>query len=143
MAGIKKKYLVIAAVILIAGLILARTLGDIQRVIFGKKPPKEAAELELAGEAIPVKVYKIKRMSFKDTLPAMGTIKGLRRIDMKFETNGIMESFNFEEGERIQEGDIIANLNQRDALLKLKYAELELEKNKKIIRSRRSGKDQA
>ncbi|MDD5137016.1 MAG: efflux RND transporter periplasmic adaptor subunit [Candidatus Omnitrophica bacterium] len=45
---------------------------------------------------------------------------------------GVIESFNFEEGEKIQEGDIVASLIQRDALLKLKYAEMELTKNQKL-----------
>ena len=128
---IKRKYVVVAIIVLVIGLVLARTVGDIHKALFGKKP-KEAAEMELVGEAVPVKVYKVKKMAFKDTLPSMGQIKGLKEIDLKFETSGILESFNFEEGERIQEGDIIANLNQRDALLKLKYAELEMEKNKKL-----------
>ena len=129
---LKKNYIGIIAAILVIGLILARTAGNIQRVLFGRKAP-ETAELELVGEAIPVKVYKTKEMSFKDTLPAMGTIKGFKEVELKFETSGVLESFNFEEGERIQEGDIIANLNQRDALLKLKYAELELEKARKLF----------
>ena len=131
--NVKRNYIIIIVVILLAGLILSRTIGDIQKIIFKRKPPQEIAELELVGEAIPVKAYKLKRISFKDTLPVMGNIKGVREIELKFETNGILESFNFEEGERIQEGDIIANLNQRDALLKLKYAELEVEKVKKLF----------
>lgn len=132
-AKLKRNYVIIIIAILAVGLILARTAGNIQRIIFKKKAPKEVAELELVGEAVPVKVYKVKKMSFKDTLPAMGNIKGFKEVDMKFEVSGIMESFNFEEGEMVQEGDIIANLNQRDALLKLKYAELEVEKAKKLF----------
>ncbi len=128
----KKNYVIITIIVLIAGIILVRTIGNIQHVLFGRKAAKKGAEPELVGETIPVKAYKVKRMAFKDTLPVMGTIKGFKEVDLKFETNGILESFNFEEGERVQEGDIIANLNQRDALLKLKYAELELEKAKKL-----------
>ena len=130
--NLRKKYIIIIAGALILGLILAHTAGNIHRILFGKKPAGEFKELGLAGEAVPVKVYKVRRINFTDTLPAMGNIKGFKEIDLKFETSGILESFNFEEGERIQEGDIIANLNQRDALLKLKYAELELEKAKKL-----------
>jgi membrane fusion protein (multidrug efflux system) len=132
-SGIKKNYIVIIIGVLIVGIILARTAGNIQRILFGKRASKEVAELELVGEAIPVKVYKARRINFKDTLPVMGNIKGFKEVTMKFETSGILESFNFEEGERIQEGDIIANLNQKDALLKLKYAELEHDKAKKLF----------
>ncbi len=128
----KKNYIPAMIIVLIAGIILARTLGNIQRALFKKVPEKGASELQVVGEAVPVKVYKVKRMNFKDTLPVMGNIKGFKEIELKFETSGVLESFNFEEGERIQEGDIIANLNQKDALLKLKYAELEVEKAKKL-----------
>jgi len=128
----KRNQIIIIIGILLLGLFLTRSIGNIQRILFGKKTPKELAEIEAVGEAVPVKVYKVKLMNFSDTLPAMGTIKGFKEVDLKFETSGILESFNFEEGERIQEGDIIANLNQKDALLKLKYSELEMEKNQKL-----------
>jgi len=131
--NVKRNYIIIIVGILLVGVIFARTAGNIHQALFKRKAPKESEELELIGEAIPVKVYKLRRTNFKDTLPVMGNIKGFKEIDLKFETNGILESFNFEEGERIQEGDIIANLNQRDALLKLKYAELEVEKTKKLF----------
>ena len=130
--NLKKNNIVLIIGILLLGLLLARTAGNIQRALFGGKP-KKATELEVAGDAVPVKVYKVKKMSFKDTLPVMGNIKGFKEVELKFETSGVLESFNFEEGERIQEGDIIANLNQRDALLKLKYSELEMEKAKKLF----------
>ena len=129
----KKNYVIIIIAILIIGLLLARTFGNIHRTLFKKRIPKGATELELVGEVTPVKIYKVKRMSFKDTLPVMGNIKGFKEIELKFETSGMLESFNFEDGERIQEGDIIANLNQKDALLKLKYSELEVEKAKKLF----------
>ena len=127
----KKNNIVIAVVVLIAVILLSRTVSNIHSALF-KPKVKKTGEVEISGEAVPVKVYKMKKMSFKDTLPVMGNIKGFKEIDLKFETSGILESFNFEEGERIQEGDIIASLNQRDAILKLKYAELEVEKTKKL-----------
>ena len=127
----KRNNIVIAVVVLIAVILLSRTVSNIHSALF-KPKAKKTGEVEISGEAVPVKVYKIKKMSFKDTLPVMGNIKGFKEIDLKFETSGILESFNFEEGERIQEGDIIASLNQRDAILKLKYAELEMEKTKKL-----------
>jgi len=129
---VKKNSVVIIIAVLVIVVVLARTAGNIHKAIFKPKEKPQTSELTLAGEITPVKVYKVKKMSFKDTLPVMGNIKGFKEIDLKFETSGILESVNFEEGERVQEGDIIANLNQRDALLKLKYAELEMEKSKKL-----------
>ena len=131
--NVKKKYVIIIIGILLVGLILARTTGKIQNILFKKKTPEEIARLGAAEESVLVKVYKAKMTNFKDTLPVMGNIKGFKEIDLKFETNGILENFNFEEGEMVQAGDIIANLNQKDALLKLRYSELEVEKSKKLF----------
>jgi len=128
---VKKKtiWIIIGSIIVL--LFVSKGLENIRRVLFKEK--KEISELEMIGEATPVKVYKIKRMDFKDTLPVLGGIKGYKEVPLKFQTSGMLESFNFEEGERIQEGDIIANLEQKDALLKLKYTELELDKSKKMF----------
>jgi membrane fusion protein (multidrug efflux system) len=126
---IKKNYIWILVGLLIVMMILARTIGMIKRMIFKAKEAKEVVEFL---ETVPVKVYKVKKMDFKDTLPVLGRIEGFREIDMRFDSKGILESFNFEEGERILEGDIIASLDQKDALLKLKYAAIELEKMQKL-----------
>jgi membrane fusion protein (multidrug efflux system) len=78
-------------------------------------------------------VFKAKKTHFKDTLPVLGSIKGFREVDLKFEVNGLLESFNFDEGEMVEAGDIIANLSQRDALLKLEYRKIDVEKNETLF----------
>ncbi|MGB2601686.1 MAG: efflux RND transporter periplasmic adaptor subunit [Candidatus Omnitrophota bacterium] len=129
---IKKNYIWILLGILIGAIVLTRTVGKIKQVLFGPKA-EDVKEMVEFLETSPVKVYKVKLMDFKDTLPVMGRIEGVREIELRFDGKGILESFNFEEGERILEGDIIASLDQKDALLKLKYASLELEKAKKLF----------
>lgn len=126
-------FIIVFALILLA--VLIRTTTNIQKVLFKKKTDiaAKARPITFEEEATAVKAYKVKRMDFKDTLPALGNIKGFKEVDLKFQVPGIVESFNFEEGEKIQEGDIIASLNQKDALLKLKYSEIELSKNKKLL----------
>ena len=128
-------YILSILVIMVLLIIAARGCGKFYQTIKEKR-----AEAPVAGPAepeariIPVKVFKAKRSAFKDTLPVLGAIKGFREVDLKFEVSGVLESFNFEEGEKVEEGDIIASLNQRDALLKLEYAKLEMDKNEKLYR---------
>ncbi|MCX5678995.1 MAG: efflux RND transporter periplasmic adaptor subunit [Candidatus Omnitrophica bacterium] len=131
----KKKFLFIAIVAVVAVVILVRTTGNIQKAIFKKKPSAagKVPAVSFEEEVTPVKVYKVRRMDFKDTLPAIGNIKGFKEVDLRFQAAGVIESMNFEEGEKIQEGDIIASVVQKDALLKLKYAEVELNKNKRLF----------
>ncbi|MDD5174327.1 MAG: efflux RND transporter periplasmic adaptor subunit [Candidatus Omnitrophota bacterium] len=130
----KKTFFVIIAVLIVL-VIIVRMTGNIQKVLFKKKTDIASKSKPITFEegATAVKAYRIKRMDFKDTLPALGNIKGFKEIELKFQIAGIIESFNFEEGEKIQEGDIIASLVQKDALLKLKYAEVELNKNQKLF----------
>ncbi len=129
----KTFFMIIMALIVLV--VIARTTGNIQKVLFKKKTDiaSKSRPITFEEDATAVKAYKIKRMDFKDTLPALGNIKGFKEVELKFQVAGIIESFNFEEGEKIQEGDIIASLVQRDALLKLKYTDLELSKNQKLF----------
>ena len=130
----KKTFLTVSLVIVVLAIVGKMTL-NIQKVLFKKKADiaAKAKPITFEEEATAIKAYKIKRMDFKDTLPAMGNIKGFKENDLKFQIPGMLESFNFEEGEKIQEGDIIASLIQKEALLKLKYAEIELSKNQKLL----------
>lgn len=130
----RKVFLVIIGVLVVL-VVLVKTTTNIQKVLFKKKADIAAKEkaITFEEEATPIKGYRIKRMDFKDTLPSLGNIKGFKELNLMFQVPGLIESINFEEGEKIQEGDIIASLNQKDALLKLKYAEIELNKNKKLF----------
>lgn len=104
----------------------------IEKFIKREEVPTVPEEEMIPEEEILVKVYRVAKRSFEDTLPALGTIRGFREIDLKFEIAGLIDSFNFREGERIREDDIIATLNQKDALLKLKYNEIEVDKYRKL-----------
>lgn len=131
-----KKWFIITSIIVIVGIVIVvRTTSNIQGVLFKQKPgaAKKAAGIGFEEEATPVKAFKVKKTDFKDTLPCIGNVRGFKEVDLKFQVAGVIESFNFDEGEKIQEGDIIASLIQRDQLLKLKYTEIELNKNQKLF----------
>jgi len=96
-----------------------------------KKAGREAGEGgEEQKEAVPVRCYKVALTDFKDDLPVMGTVKGDLEIPLKFEINGVIDSINFREGDMINEGDVIASINKKDAQLKVDYAKSKLESAK-------------
>ena len=104
----------------------------------GEKPAVKGVGLpgqqaEMPQEPILVKVYEVQKKDFSDSLPFLGTVKGFKELELKFEVNGVLDSFNFKEGERVEEGEINATLDQRDALLKVKYNEIELTKTQKLF----------
>ena len=97
-----------------------------------KKTEKPVIQKEIEQPPLPVKVYKVARVNFRDTLPALGSTRGFREYDLKFLSGGTIEYINFREGEKITQGDIIASLDQKEALLKLEYTKIEYEKMKKL-----------
>lgn len=129
----KKRFLFIVIAAIIGVVIFAKTTGNIHKVLFKKKAAAgKVPGITFEEDATPVKVFKVKKTDFKDTLPAIGNVKGFKEVDLMFQVAGVLESWNFEEGEKIQEGDIIVSMVQRDQLLKLKYAEVDLKKNQKL-----------
>lgn len=83
-------------------------------------------------EAVAVNVLEVKQDRFQDTLVAVGTIAGGSEIPLRFEVDGPIDYFDFREGDKVRKGEIISRLNQRDAYLKMKRAELELDQYEKL-----------
>jgi len=110
-------------------------LGDkiggskILSMIKGEKPEPEefiTPEEEMIEELVTVRTYRVARGDFIDMLSGMGTIKGDHEIELRFSVNGIVDAINFFEGDLVRKGDIIATIDQKDALLKLEYAKSKL-----------------
>lgn len=90
------------------------------------------AQMQAQAEEVQVKAAPVKKGKFEDILPAMGTIRGYIEVDLKFGINGSIEKFSFNNGDRVEKGEVIATLEQGDALVKLQYAELKLEEYEKL-----------
>ncbi|MBN1913092.1 MAG: efflux RND transporter periplasmic adaptor subunit [Candidatus Omnitrophica bacterium] len=85
-----------------------------------KTPPPARQESETVRPL--VRTLRIKTVDFRDVLPVMGSVKGKTEIDLKFEINGVVKKIYFHEGEVIKQGDLIAELDPKDAQLKAAYA---------------------
>ncbi len=134
--GSKKKLLkiVVIIVVLVMGYaFISKHLSFIGGFPIFKKKSKDIDKKSISEIPLPVKAYKISLVDFTDSLPALGTVKGYREIDLKFAESGYLEYVNFKDGEKVVEGDIIGSLDQREALLKLEYAKNELEKSQKLF----------
>ncbi|MFH1776582.1 MAG: efflux RND transporter periplasmic adaptor subunit [Candidatus Omnitrophota bacterium] len=86
----------------------------------------EAGKETFIKRGLSIKAYKTSKTVFEDLLPAVGSIKGNVEVKLSMETQGIVETFNFREGEHIKTGEIIAQLVQKDALLKIDYTQKKL-----------------
>lgn len=108
-----KKYLIISVLslaLVLAGLAL-------YFIFFAKKKAVEEKQ-----DLISVKVARIKVQDYTDTYTVMGTIKGAVENELRFELDGQLASFNYNEGSKIKQGAIICTLDPKDALTKADYA---------------------
>lgn len=108
-----KKYLIMTLFSILAVIIAL----IIYFVYFAKEKVVEEKQ-----EMISVKVKKAVRQDYTDTYTVMGTIKGAVENEMRFELDGQLASYNYKEGSKIKQGDVICSLDPKDALTKADYA---------------------
>jgi len=117
-------------------LLLIGLIFLVKNVFFGKlKPDKASLKVDKKTEAprIGVKAFKVGRFNYEDSLNALGTIKGAIEFKLSFEVPGIINSINYREGERYEEGALLISLKQDDILLRLKRAQTEHKKAKTAL----------
>ena len=83
---------------------------------------KKEKEVEEKQDMITVKVKKAAKEDYKDTYTVMGTIKGAVENEMRFELDGQLASYNYREGARIKQGEVICSLDPKDTMTKADYA---------------------
>lgn len=93
---------------------------------------KDTQPVEKGGGTLAVNVSEVKPEHFVDPMVAVGTIQGGNEIPLRFESDGIIEFFEFREGDKVRKGDVVARLNQRDTFLRLKKTRLKLEQMEKL-----------
>lgn len=113
-----------------AFLAVALLMSLVMKFVGGGKKEKPTAAA--GAGTVAVNVLEVKPDRFQDNMVVVGNIKGGSEITLRFEVDGVVDLFEFRQGDKIRKGDIIAQLNQRDARLKLKKARLELDQMEKL-----------
>ena len=91
-----------------------------------RKEQEEQEKKARQEHKLPVRTFKVSRKDFKDRLPVLGSVRGITEIDLKFPVSGVVQRFNFKEGELVKKSEVLAMLDQKDALLKVSYNESRL-----------------
>ena len=90
------------------------------------------------GVAVPQRIIRVdefivKRTPFEDALTAMGLIRGIKSIDIGFQVGGVVKKINFREGQMVKEGEVIIELDDTDARLKVEYNQSKLKAAQKKV----------
>ncbi|HEO63691.1 MAG TPA: efflux RND transporter periplasmic adaptor subunit, partial [Candidatus Omnitrophica bacterium] len=78
-------------------------------------------------EKIPIKAYVLTPADFTDELPTSGTVRGIPELDLKFETNGMLQQVNVKEGDSAKRGDVLAVLDAKDVNVEIQWAQAKLQ----------------
>ncbi len=89
-------------------------------------PDNEGLDQAESVTKVPVTVFKAFKTGFRDTLPALGTLKGHRETKISFEKPGTIAFFNFKEGDLVAEGALICSLDKQENEIKVRHAEAKL-----------------
>ncbi len=110
-------------ILVVLGVLL---LWGLSKFIFGKKENKatEGTGVEVSEAGSQVKVLKIAKTDFSDSILAMGTIKGFAQVNLGFQISGTVSAFNFREGDEIKAGQIIVQLDPQEQMLKYEEAKV-------------------
>lgn len=100
-------------------LLLVIILGISSYFILVKKVKQENHEQGI----IQVKVMRVKKEDFTEKYTVMGSIKGAIENDLRFQIEGHLKKYNFKEGDKITNGQIICSLDTKDTMTKVDYAQ--------------------
>jgi HlyD family secretion protein len=98
-------WVVALALILVAGLLSGCGLGELGQT---------AEELE---------VVSVERGSIMSSITAVGTVRAGAEVLLSFETSGRVNTIAVQEGERVEEGQVLAQLDAADLALQIRSAE--------------------
>lgn len=118
------KKIIILSVVVIIFFVVRAVFFPPQKHSKMKKDEAQTIEEDL----VPVKVFKVGRFNFEDSLNSLGTIKGGVEFKLSFEIPGVISAINYREGERYEEGALLISLRQDDILLRLKRSQAEQQK---------------
>jgi HlyD family secretion protein len=107
----KIRIIIISLIIIIAGIFAYFFLV--------KKIKQEVPEQGM----IQVKVTSVKKQNFTEKYTVMGSIKGAIENDLRFQIEGHLKKYNFKEGDKITDGQVVCSLDTKDALTKVDYAQ--------------------
>lgn len=94
--------------------------------LFSCQPPGQEEDAQASGEdsfgAAPVKVYEVKRMRISEKLNYTGLIEAWKEISVSPDIGGKIVAIHVEEGDRVQDGQLLAEMDTRTIRLQLDQA---------------------
>lgn len=82
---------------------------------------------EATQSSLELQTSRVERRTIESTVEATGTIEPLRVVEVKSQASGEIQSMPVELGDRVQQGDLLLEINPRDEENQLQQARADLE----------------
>lgn len=86
-------------------------------------------------DTVPVSVAKVRQDVFVEQIKALGTVTAWRKAEVTSQVSGILERIHFEEGQSVQQGDLLAEIDARSYKAALLQAEGALQETRAQLTS--------
>jgi RND family efflux transporter MFP subunit len=104
-------------------LALALTALALVAAVSCKKPAAKAAAADETFGAAPVKVFKARRQRITEKITYTGTLEAWTKINITPETGGKIARIDVQEGDRVAQGQLLAELETASIRLQVKQAQ--------------------
>ncbi len=95
-------------------------------LLYCQPPAGETEKEKESFGAAPVKVYKVRRQKISEKLLFTGVIEAWKKINVTPDIGGKIAKIHVEEGERVEKGQLLAEMDTRAIRLQLEQAEAAL-----------------
>ncbi|WP_374744748.1 efflux RND transporter periplasmic adaptor subunit [Parapedobacter sp. 2B3] len=92
------------------------------------QPIAETSLLQATEQPTEVETVTLEKTSFHQELIANGRLSAIRKADLRFRADGTVEQLHMTEGNRVQAGQLLANLNDETQQQALQHAALRRQK---------------
>lgn len=117
-------------IFIVVFVVLAALVGGFAYFQFVMKP--QMIQQAMQGQQQPptaVSAVAAETESWRPGLPAIGTFEAIQGIDLAAEVSGLVDSIQFESGQRVRQGDLLLELDNDVEQAQLKAAEAQLKQS--------------
>jgi membrane fusion protein, multidrug efflux system len=103
--------------------------------LYGRQPAPQSGRVNPYANAMPVVVAPAVTGDIDITLNALGTVTSLATVTIKSQISGYLINVAYQEGQVVNKGDLLAEIDSRPYELALKNAEGALERDQAMLQS--------
>ncbi len=100
-------------------------------------PQDSEKKEDVQTDCLPVDIVKVKQQDMKQTILGIGTLESTQSVMIQNEVNGILKSVHFQEGQKVNRGDLLFSIEDKKITQRLKAKKAALQETKAELENTR------